>query len=255
MKKNVKPSKAQLEKELNSAILIIEKGNDYKAFRFSDIGINIQVCKDFTIMSTNFHQNIWNNVIPTGYSNTYTFLGLICDVANKNKAEIVVKNSKGEVEYHFNKLKAISTLDDSDRALLHIFEMWVYTLNDTPFMIGSGKVEMSNLSASYILWLAKNSVIFNERKEDLTKNDFYNNLIKQIRFLSFDIEDTTLSADKIKEISDFINQEEDTILESICDYLTKDNITIGNTIMLPKLEDVEAESMAMQQDQIEQLYK
>lgn len=254
MKKNVKPSKAQLEKELNSAILIIEKGNDYKAFRFSDMGINIQVCKDFTIMSTNFHQNIWNNVIPTGYSNIYTFLGLICDVANKNKAEIGAKNSKGEVEYHFNKLKAISTLDDSDKTLLRIFEMWVYTLNDAPFMMGSGKVEMSNLSASYILWLAKNSVIFDERKEDLTKNNFYNNLIKQIRFLSFDIEDATLSKDKINEISSFINQKENATLESICDYLTKENITIGKNIMLPKLEDVEAEAMAMQQDQIDNLH-
>lgn len=254
MKKTTKPSKAQLEKELNSAVLIIEKGNDYKAFRFSDMGINIQVCKDFTIMSTNFHQNIWNNVIPTGYSNIYTFLGLICDVANKNKAEIGVKNSKGEVEYHFNKLKAISTLDDSDKALLRIFEMWVYTLNDAPFMMGSGKVEMSNLSASYILWLAKNSVIFDERKEDLTKNNFYNNLIKQIRFLSFDIEDATLSKDKINEISSFINQKENATLESICDYLTKENIAIGKNIMLPKLEDVEAEAMAMQQDQIDNLH-
>ena len=67
--------------------------------------------------------------------------------------------------------------------------------------------------------------------------------------------DATLSKDKINEISSFINQKENATLESICDYLTKENIAIGKNIMLPKLEDVEAEAMAMQQDQIEQLYK
>lgn len=249
MKKITKPSKAQLESKIAKSVLLIERGNDFKAFRFSDIGILIELCEDYTIISSNFHKDIWSNMTPSGLSNVYVLLNEVVSIANEFKNEISVKNEKGEIEYHFSKFKDLSIIDSNDRNILILFEKWLYVLNDAPFMMGSEKPDVLAIIASYILWLSKNQIFFSERIGDMTANDFYNELIKNIRYMSFNVGD--MSEKDMLDFKTMVDGAENNAFLNISEYLVNKGIEISDEVVLPKLNDEEAQAMALQSQELD----
>lgn len=249
MEKTKKPSKAQLESKIENAILLVEKGKEFKAFRFSDMGISIKICQDYTMLESNFHRNVWNNITSNGYSNVYVLLNEVVSIATQLKDDIAVKNDKDEIEYHFGKLKDLDYIPQADKNILNLFEKWVYLLNDSPFMIGSEKINILSIVSSYIIWLSKNQILYSERNEDLTINKFYNELIKNIRYLSLNTQDD-MNEKQMQEFKTLVSNVEDNAFVTINDYLANKDIQVADYVALPKLTDEDANAMAIQLDDL-----
>ena len=59
-----KPTKKQLEKKLREATVFVDKAE--KSIYLADIGVGIYITKFQTVLSTNFHRHVWENINSIG---------------------------------------------------------------------------------------------------------------------------------------------------------------------------------------------
>jgi len=232
-----KITKAQLEKRIKNAQLIVDKGSAYKAIYFADRGIGIYICKDYVIVSSNFHQHVWNKVIGTGYNKPCLYLEQMVDIANAHIDEISDKNPKDEVFYSLTKLMSISSLSNDEKLLLTLVERYIYVINDGIYCIGNEPQDITNLMLQYLCWLAKSNIFVGDRDEDILRNEFYNKFISTLRFIGLDVEiDNSLN----DELKDKIAEIEENAYNQIKNYIEDKSGKMIDVVALPKRTDDEA---------------
>ena len=235
-----KITKQQLQKRIDGAQLIVEKGANYKAVYFADRGIGIYSCKDYVITSTNFHQNVWNRVTGSGYNKPCYFLDQLIDIANAHKDDMADKNGKGEVFYSLEKLKSVESLTEADKLIITMVERWIYVLNDAPYVIGAEKLDVTNLMLQYISWLAKSNTMIQQRPEDVIRNDFNNQYISLFRFLSLDAE---IAPEFQADLQAEVQKIESEAYDKIKAYIENKGGKMLDVIALPKSEIDEAQAL------------
>lgn len=235
-----KITKAQLEKRINNAQLIVDKGNAYKAIYFADRGIGIYICKDYVIASTNFHQHVWNKVIGAGYNKPCLYLEEMVDIANAHINEIGDKNNKGELFYSLTKLQSLSSLTEEERILIILVERFLYVLNDAPYAIGNEQQDITNLMVQYLCWLTKASVFMEERTDDMIRNDFYNKFISLLRYMTLEADIDKNTDDELKEK---IAEIEENAYNQIKNFIEDKGGKMINNIALPKNNMDEAKAL------------
>ena len=89
-------SKAQLIKLIGTSYVFVPKTKGHMYCRLDDRGISIAVTDDYSVVSTNFHRNVFTNVVSGGYSNPYLWLRTFCECieANKEFGEVKDKNTR-----------------------------------------------------------------------------------------------------------------------------------------------------------------
>lgn len=191
----------ELKEKVNNAHLIIEKGTEYNTVYFSDMGCGIYICKDFVVLSTNFHQHIWNLYTGSNYDMPSAFLCKLVDIANSHIAEIEDKNDRKELTYSFRKLKELTTLSEYEKTIVIMCEMYIYVINSPLYAIGSSKLNISMLQLNWNIFLSKGDFFLNNKIKDITLNTFYNDFISNVRYYSLNSEfDSDKLKDKVKKI-------------------------------------------------------
>ena len=138
-----KPSKAQLEKRIEKAVLLVDKSSDAKEVYFADRGLRIAVSDGKALVSQGSFTMVFDEVIAGGYSRNYAILASIIMLAEKY--DCMERNSKGEVYHSFAKL--VDKVNDSkeenadtDRGLLTKFIVW-YELHQGSMWLMSERVD------------------------------------------------------------------------------------------------------------------
>jgi len=233
-KKTISPSKAQLEKRIKNAQLIVDKGSDYKAFFFGDRGIGIYVCEDYTITSTLSHQHVWNNITSSGFSNPYGYLKRFVEIANENKDNIVLKDKEGNPYYSIDKLTSLASLSNEDHLLCVMCDRFICINESSVYDIGNDSVTVSALMLGYMHFLAKaNAYMDTEEDKDYTRLDMASKYISIMRTLSIDTDyDKDDFQSKIEEI-------ENEALEKIKKLISDSGKTINDAVIINKRNDGE----------------
>lgn len=229
-----KATRAQLEKRIDNALLIIDKGKEFKSIYLGDIGIGVYITKDYAIMTSNFHQHIWNRFNGKGYNKPYIYLDRFVNLSNEHINEIGRKNIKGELFYSLSKLKAISTLRDEEKRLITIVERFIYVANDGIYAIGDEKEDITNLMLQYLCWLSKANIFIGDRMDDLFINDFYNRFISTFRYLSLDAD---IDDKVVDELQEKINEIEENAYNQIKEFIKDKGGKMIDIVALPKRTD------------------
>lgn len=233
-------SKEQLRKKITKAMMFIDKGSDYKAFYFDDMGLGIHICEHFVLLSRPFNDIVYAKVTGRGYNKPCQYLEYVVDMANKYKDKIQGKDAEGNVNYSFRKLFMLDCLTDNEKTLAQLFKMYAYYVADPIYSIGNSDLDVVNMLTLYFSYLSKNNALLEEKKEDVTRNDFFNDYIARFRYISLgcklDTEKTTALKNKIIEV-------EKQAYETIKSAAVEMGGTLENIIALHKDDISEEEAL------------
>ena len=243
MEKKKKQTAEQLLKRIERAQLIVDRGNDFKAFHFADRGISIYICKDFVIESTLAHQHVWNKVIFDSqggmrFSEPCIFLERVVELANIHKDSISEKDADGQLCYSFDKLTKTEGLTEGDKSLLSVADSFLSILADAPFAVGIGSLARTSLYTQYYSLIARRISVMPEQKEgedlafkNLSINDFFNKYISSFRRISLYAK---LDNDKLDAFSKEVEDAENEAYERICGFVNGNG---GEVIDMPALPE------------------
>lgn len=179
--KEKKQSKAQLEKRINNAFLMVDKGNEFKSIYFADRGIGIYICKDYISMSSDFHQHLWRKILGYGFNKPCLYLEMLVDTANKYITEITDKNDKDEIYYSFAKLMKLESTTSNEKVLIQMVDRWIYLVNESIYSISNDPIDLASNIIKYISFHARNNALLNSTKEKgATKNELFDLYIQYI---------------------------------------------------------------------------
>jgi len=231
--------------EKNLLFEAIFSGEDFKSIYFADIGTGISICKDFVVVTSNFHQHIWNRSTGDGYSLPSIYLEQFINIANDHINDIEDKNSKDELFYSFKKLKNTESLDYNDKLLITMIERFLNVANDGVYAIGNDIATVCGLMLGYFSIGAKIDAFTKERDHDLSRNDFYNEFISSLRFFALDIK---IDKDLLEELKEKVFEIEEDAYNKIKNFIQDKGGSLGDTIDLPKRSGSEAKALAEMQD-------
>lgn len=182
-----KKSKSQLEHEISSAIVFVPKKNA-KTIHLEDRGITLSVTDDFTVISTNFHRNVFSNYTSAGVSPSHVYINQFIEIAEKYKTFGEIKDDKGNVAgFSFSQLMTHKDeMDDVDCNLLLLADRWFMVLTEPLFALYPSQLSSLNLGSMYISFLAKSNCLLRTREGDIMYYNFFNEYISSIRYLALE---------------------------------------------------------------------
>ena len=238
-----KATNGQLQKRINNAELIIDKGKGYKHIDFDDLGIHISICEDFVVLSTNFHHHVWNKVVSNNRAETCVMLDSLVDIALLHKEEIKDKDGRGNVFYSFDKLKNLSNLEDSEKTIVLMFETWVYVLETNVHSLSNDMVDYVTNQIKYLAWHALNTSIFNlaDSDKDTSFNDVVDDYLSNEAYfmcgIGIDDDKRGLAINETKDVMvDALNK--------VREINKKYGANVDSFVVLKKRDDSEIEAMS-----------
>lgn len=234
------PTKAQLQKRIDNSVLMINKGQHYKAFHFDDMGYTVHVCSDYAVISTPFHHTVFKYYPneEVSYNNPYIYFNIFVDIANKYKDKIQDKNVNGEVIYSLHKLKNLTEVEDAEKIIIDKIETYFYLLFDPMYLLGNTDFDSANMLVRLICFYAyKNAFLFAE-EGDIKNNELFNNIISEIRWLSLRQEKDASKRLARKDIDDI----EKEAMDKMCALVKERGQEMDNPVLFKRISD---EALAM----------
>lgn len=173
--KDKKPTNAQLQSKIASAIVFVPKTKDTKTIYFDDRGLRITCTIDFTIIETMFHRHVFNNLTSSGYSKPYIYTQQFLEIANENDSACMVKDRKGNIRRSFEKLvKHLEGKEDKTEFNVVTFYSWyLFNIFQPLYSLGDTQTSQFKVWFEYASAIAFNSIFLDEHKEDMTNKQFY----------------------------------------------------------------------------------
>ena len=236
-----KPTKKQLEKKLREATVFVDKAE--KSIYLADIGVGIYISKFETVLSTNFHRHVWENINSVGYSGVFMYLNSFLDIVLTKLDEIKDKNTKGELYYSFGKLKGCS-LTENERVIVSKVEMFIYSVNDGLYSIGSENDQIGiMLYLDYLYTMSKATLISELPDEDILVNTFVKDLTSRIFTNSLQISFDDSNPETIEKLKNGIKNIFDNAFSETQKLLADNGGKMLDTIAFPKKEKDEANDL------------
>lgn len=235
-----KATRAELEKRIKNAQLIIDKGKKYKAFYFADRGIGIYICKDYVVSTTNFHQHVWNRINSAGYNSTCLMLESLVDIANTHAEEIQDKNEKGEIYYSLDKLRILDTLTETEKIIIQMVEKWLYLINDSIHSLSNNPILYGSNNIKYFTWHALQNAFVNNENKDVSYNDLID---RYLAYQAFLFSGNGVNDGKVHETLKECNAIMKKALKDIRDVNIKNGSKSDDFIIIPKQDIDEAKAL------------
>lgn len=177
-KKNTKPTNAQLLRRIERAVVHIDLTKSTISTYFSDKGLRLTVTDDYAVIETGYHRHVFSKVSGTGISRPYLYTQRIIEIANENLDKI-----KTESGYSFAKLLEVlkEKENQAEYNIVVFWEWWVFNCFQPLFSIGESDTESFLVYESYVNNIARNAVILEEKKEDMTDKQFIDKVIKNMQ--------------------------------------------------------------------------
>lgn len=182
-----KISKAQLEKAVRTAIVYVPKTKDTRTLRIDDRGYTITITDDYTVVSTNFHRNVFSNFVSDGLSSPHVWLDMFVQICEKYHEHGEIKDEAGNVRaFSLKQMMAWDEFPQEEYVIVEHTEAWLDTLTEGCFSIGDDELSVQNVSMMYLSFLSKANTLLTAANKDITKNEMYNKYLSSIRWTSLD---------------------------------------------------------------------
>lgn len=177
-----KPTKAQMERRLSNAIVLVEKTKDTQSVFFSDKGVRLTVTEDKAVIATGFHQHVFDAYNMGGMSRPYLYTKRIVELALENDCE--VRDDKGNpTGYAYAAL--LETLkkkeDKSEYNIAYYYSWYLLNIFAPLYNVGETEIETFVTYFDYICNIARNAILLDERKEDMTNKMFIEKFLENIK--------------------------------------------------------------------------
>lgn len=190
-----KPTRATIERRIKNAVLHIDKTKDTKSFYFSDKGLRLTVNEDYAVIETGFHRHVFSQWTMNGVSRPYLYTRLTIETAEANSEFI-----KTEGGYSFAKLlEYLKSEGKGEYNAMVFIDWWLFNIFQPLYSIGESEASMFLVYEDYVHNIARNSVLLDEHKEDMTNKEFIDKVIGNIRQITDELEETVLFKKKTDE--------------------------------------------------------
>lgn len=169
-----KLSNAQLEKRMQSAIVLVSKDKDTKSVYFDDKGLRITVTSDYAVIGTMFHRHVFNSVTASGASRPYLYTKNFVDIALTHDEDIMVKNEKGGVVRSYARLFDVLSKEENkiNYNLAWFYDLWLNNIFQPLYSIGETESEAFLVYEQYLHNVARNHIVLSEKPQGMTNIQF-----------------------------------------------------------------------------------
>lgn len=172
-KADKKPTNAQLQRRIQSAIVHIDKDKDTQSVYFSDKGLRLTITMDYAIIETGAHRHVFDFLTPSGnVSRPYIYTKRFIEIANEN--DCAIDDGKGGKYNSYARL--INVLkekeDKKDFNMCWFIDKWFYNLFQPLYEIDETSGGTFLVYENYMHNIARNKFLLDEHKEDVTNKQF-----------------------------------------------------------------------------------
>lgn len=173
-----KPTNAQLLRRIERAVVHIDLTKSTISTYFSDKGVRLTANDESAVIAFGYSQTIFNSFTSSGVSRPWLYTKRVIEIANENKESI-----KTDSGYSFQKLlKVLKEKEDNAEYNIVVFYDWYLMCLFSPqFLIGESETETFLVYEDYVHNIARNAVILEEKKEDMTDKQFIDKVIKNMQ--------------------------------------------------------------------------
>lgn len=192
-----KPTKAQIERRLQNAVVLVEKTNGTQSIYLSDKGLRLTTTDDYAVIETGYHRHVFSKVSGSmGISRPWLYTQRVIEIANENLDKI-----KTESGYSFAKLLEVlkAKENQAEYNIVVYYEWWCSVIFDGLYSIGESEIESFLVYFKYIGIIATNSILLEEHKEDMTNKQFIDKVIKNMQEFTGHITETVILPKKTDE--------------------------------------------------------
>ena len=214
-----KPTRAQIERRLERAVLHIDRTKETKEFYFSDKGLRLIVTEDYAIVETGFHRHVFSNITSSGVSRPYLYVKRFIEITEEHDDKIT-----DNFQYSYTKL--FEVLKEENKAEYNIatyFDWWCFNCFVPLYSIGESDAEAFLVYEDYLHNIAINAVLLSEKTEDMTNKQFFEKVIENMKTYISEIDEVVVFKKKTddevmkesvealqeQELDETIKQEED----------------------------------------------
>lgn len=195
-----KPTKAQMERRIENAIVFVPKTKDTQSIFFSDKGVRLTVTDDKAVIATGYHQHVFESYNMSGMSRPYLYTRRIVELALENDCE--QRDEKGNVTgYSYSSL--LDTLnakeDKAEYNIAYYYNWWLMNIFSSLYGIGETVSETFITYLDYVCVIAKNAIILSEKTEDMTNRAFLDKFIENVKDFTKDMTEGVIFPKKSDE--------------------------------------------------------
>ena len=195
-----KPTKAQMERRIENAIVFVPKTKDTQSIFFSDKGVRLTVTDDKAVIATGYHQHVFESYNMSGMSRPYLYTRRIVELALENDCE--QRDEKGNViGYSYSSL--LDTLnakeDKAEYNIAYYYDWWLLNIFSPLYGIGETVSETFITYLDYVCVIAKNAIILSEKTEDMTNRAFLDKFIENVKEFTKDMTEGVIFPKKSDE--------------------------------------------------------
>lgn len=217
---NKKATNGQLIKKIKNALVFVPKDRDYKTVFFEDKMVRLEVTKDYCVISTGYHQHVFNAINPNqgGYARPFLYTQKVCDIVCENDC----KTSDGVYTFE-HLLDVLSKKDDkTEYNIVTYYGWWLFNIFQPLYQVGENEIETFLTYEDYLHKIARSAIVMGEKQEDMSNLQFVNAILEKEKSFIEGIEERTLffkqtdemtKAQTIKAIQE--TQDEETLTQKI----------------------------------------
>lgn len=189
-----KLTKAQLERRIQTAIVLVPKDKDTQTIFFSDKGLRLTTTSDYAIVETGYHRHIFDVITSGGMSRPYIYTRRFIEIALNNDCQVGDGYSYAKL---METLKAKA--DRSEYNIAVYYDWWCYNVFAPLYSIGESEAESFLVYEDYVHNISRNSILLAEKPEDITNKQFVDKLLEKEKEIVGGIDERVIFPKKTDE--------------------------------------------------------
>lgn len=173
-----KATKGDIERKMRSAIVFVPKDRETISVYFDDKGLRLTATEDFAIIATGAHQHVFNSITVAGVSRPYLYTKRFIEIALANDSTF--KDEKGNMRRSYGRLIAIlkEKEDKTEFNIAWYIDLWLNNIFTPLYSIDETEAASFVVYEQYLHNIARQQVILEEHKDDMTNTQFVEKLIE-----------------------------------------------------------------------------
>ena len=220
MKEQRKITKGELERAIRNAVVMVRKDRDTKSIYFDDKGLRITVTNEHAVVETLSHRHVFDKVCVGGVSRPYMYLSQFVDIALEH--DVAVRDVQGNVTRSYARLFSVlkEQEDDLQYKICWYVDIWLFNIFAPLYMIDESETASFVVYEEYLHNIARQSVVLDEKKEDMSKLQYVDNVWERERSYLEGFDDSAMF--KAKTDEERVEEEIDALQEALVENVVKD---------------------------------
>ena len=208
MPQNKKPTKADIERRMRNAVVMIPRDKDYQSVYFDDKGLRLELTQDYAIITTGYHRHVFSIFTAGGVSRPYLYTKRLIEIANAN--DCFVEDKNGNKIRSYARLMAVlqEKEDKSEYQIVWYVDLWLSNIFAPLYSIGESMAESFIVYEQYVHNIARNQTILSEKAEGMTNKQYINGIIELIHKFTDDLDEQVMYPKKSEEEKNAENADE-----------------------------------------------